>query len=388
MTMEHHHEGSARPMTPLHPAVVHFPIALVVLSVGADAVGWALGSRAIASSLFAAGWLALGGAALSAVVAVGLGIRDMRRATIADEVHKQVHYHRRVGFSVLGALALLFTWRMSQVLAGHAGVGLVYLLAGAAILALVGYQGWLGGELVFRHRVGVRAVPDGGMHDMASMQGGAVTDAPETQSMAGMKDATGMKDMPGMQHGAASQPGGKPGAQPPVSRTQLVVLTGVSFLALIAGLYVPAAFLNFSLSAESVRGAIMPPGMITTPDSPADAMRDMAAADPRLVTYQAPADARGDRPLAPRMEGGVKVFDLDASVIRWNILSWKTVTAYAINQQVPGPRLELTEGDHIRINFTNHLPDPATMHWHGLVVPNAMDGPAHSTQVPGPPGGR
>jgi FtsP/CotA-like multicopper oxidase with cupredoxin domain/uncharacterized membrane protein len=395
MTMEHHHDGNAGPMTPLHPAVVHFPIALAVLSVGADAFGWALGSRAIASSLFAAGWLALGGATVSAVVAIALGIRDMRQATIAEEVHKHVHHHMRVGFSVFGALALLFTWRMSQVLAGHAAVGLVYLLAGAAILALVGYQGWLGGELVFRYRVGVSAVPDGGMHDMASMQGAAATKgASEMQNMAGMKDATGMKDtpgmkdMPGMQHGATSQPGGEPRSQPPVSRTQLVVLTGVSFLALFAGLYVPAVFMNFSLSAESVRGAIMPPGMITTPDSPADAMRDMAAADPRLVTYNAPADARGDRPLAPRMEGGVKVFDMDASVIRWNILSWKTVTAYAINQQVPGPRLELTEGDHIRINFTNHLPDSATMHWHGLVVPNAMDGPAHITQAPVPPGGR
>ena len=383
MTMEHQHQGSAGPMTPLHPAAVHFPIGLAFLSVGADAVGWALGSRAIAPALFAAGWLALGGAVVSAAVAIGLGILDMRRATIEEEVHKHVHHHMRVGFSVFGALALLFGWRMSQVVAGNSSVGLVYLLAGAAILALVGYQSWLGGELVFRYRVGVGTEPDGATHNMASMQGAPVTkDTPEMQNMAGMKG------MPGMQHGAASPPGGDQGQQPPVSRTQLVVLTGVSFLALIAGLYIPAAFMNFSLSAESVRGAIMPPGMITTPDSPADAMRDMAAADPRLVTYKAPAEARGDRPLAPRMEGGVKVFDMDASVIRWNILSWKTVTAYAINQQVPGPRLELTEGDHIRINFTNHLPDPATMHWHGLVVPNAMDGPAHITQAPVPPGGR
>ena len=284
MTMEHQHEGSAGPMTPLHPAAVHFPIALAVLSVGADALGWALSGRAIASSLFAAGWLALGGAAVSAVVAIALGIRDMRRATIAEEVHTHVHHHMRVGFSVFGALALLFGWRMSQVLAGHSSVGLVYLLAGAAILALVGYQGWLGGELVFRYRVGVGTEPDDATHNMASMQGAPVTkDTPEMQNMAGMKD------MPGMQHGAASPPGGERGQQPPVSRTQLVVLTGVSFVALIAGLYIPAAFTNYSLSAESVRGAIMPPGMITTPDSPADAMRDMAAADPRLVTYNAPS---------------------------------------------------------------------------------------------------
>jgi FtsP/CotA-like multicopper oxidase with cupredoxin domain len=132
----------------------------------------------------------------------------------------------------------------------------------------------------------------------------------------------------------------------------------------------------------------MPPGMIMTSDSPAEAMRDMAAADPRLITYEAPASARGDQPLAPRMDGAVKVFDLDASVIRWNILPWKTVTAYAINQQVPGPRLDLTEGDRVRINFTNHLPDSSTMHWHGLIVPNRMDGPGYITQIPVAPGGR
>ncbi len=173
-----------------------------------------------------------------------------------------------------------------------------------------------------------------------------------------------------------------------VTRAQLAAVTLFTFLALIAGMYVPATSFNFRLSAEDVRSAIMPPGMITTPDSPADAMRDMAAVDPRIASYKAPESARGDRLLEPRIENGVKVFDLDASVIQWNILSWKTVVAYAINKQVPGPRLDLTEGDHVRINFTNHLPEPATMHWHGLVVPNRMDGPANITQAPVPPGGR
>jgi FtsP/CotA-like multicopper oxidase with cupredoxin domain len=172
-----------------------------------------------------------------------------------------------------------------------------------------------------------------------------------------------------------------------VTRAQLVTITGVTLLALLSGMFVPAAFVNLSVRAEEVRSAIMPPGMITTADTPPDAMRDMAAADPRLVTYTAPANARGDRVLAPRIENGVKVFDLDASVIRWNILPDVQVTAYAINRQVPGPRLELTEGDRVRINFTNHLPEPTTMHWHGLIVPNAMDGPGYITQLPVQPGG-
>lgn len=175
---------------------------------------------------------------------------------------------------------------------------------------------------------------------------------------------------------------------PTVTRAQLAAVTGFTLLMLISGMYVPATFFNLRLSSESVGRSIMPPGMITTTETPADAMRDMAAADPRLVSYVAPVAARGDRVLEPRMENGVKVYDFEASVIRWYILPDKSVTAYAINGQVPGPRLELTEGDHVRINLTNHLPESTTMHWHGLIVPNAMDGPANITQRPIAPGER
>jgi FtsP/CotA-like multicopper oxidase with cupredoxin domain len=215
---------------------------------------------------------------------------------------------------------------------------------------------------------------------MDSMQGHGANGAEEK----GM-NSSGMEGMAGMEGQKRSSKDVDSGA---VTRPQLITVTVVTLLALLAGMFIPAAFVNLSVRAEEVRSAIMPPGMITTADTPPDAMRDMAAADPRLVSYTAPANARGDRVLAPRIESGVKIFDLDASVIRWNILPNIQVTAYAINRQVPGPRLELTEGDHVRINFTNHLPEPATMHWHGLIVPNAMDGPGYITQTPVPPGGR
>lgn len=189
---------------------------------------------------------------------------------------------------------------------------------------------------------------------------------------------------------AGSMPGMTDGKQGPLARptrTQLAALTGCTLLLLLAGMFVPAAFVNLSVRAEEVKSAIMPPGMIMTATTPADAMRDMAAADPRRIRFTAPAAARGDRLLQPRIENGVKVYQLDASIVRWNILPNVPVTAYAINQQVPGPRLEFTEGDQVRIAFTNHLPEPATMHWHGLIVPNRMDGPGYITQDPVPPGG-
>lgn len=159
-------------------------------------------------------------------------------------------------------------------------------------------------------------------------------------------------------HGGASSKKGNPGAQrktapdeaESVTRPQLVTLTAFTSLMLIAGIFVPAAFVNLRVRAEEVRGAIMPPGMIMTADTLPDAMRDVAAADPRGVSYRATPNERGDRTLAARLENGVKVFELDASVIRWDIRPGTPVTAYAIKRQVPGPRLELTEGDHVRIH--------------------------------------
>ena len=122
-------------------------------------------------------------------------------------------------------------------------------------------------------------------------------------------------------------------------------------------------------------------------DTPGQAMRDMSAVHPKYVQYTAADDARGDTLLEPTIENGVKVFNLEANVVRWNILPDVQVEGYAFNKQIPGPRLRVTEGDRVRIRVTNHLPESTTVHWHGLIVPNEMDGPANITQKPIEPGG-
>ena len=167
---------------------------------------------------------------------------------------------------------------------------------------------------------------------------------------------------------------------------QLAAVSGVSLIALALGMVAPANWVNLTLSARDVGGAIMPPGMIMDRDTPAEAMLDMAAVHPRLVSARYGLDARGDTELEPRLEDGVKVFDLETSVIRWTILPGTTVDAYALNGQVPGPRLHFKEGDRVRINVTNRLPESTTIHWHGLILPNEMDGPAEITQEPIEPG--
>jgi manganese oxidase len=171
-----------------------------------------------------------------------------------------------------------------------------------------------------------------------------------------------------------------------VTRPQIAAVSVLTFLALIAGLLWSAHYGNLTLGVHDVAGALMAPGMIMTRDTPGESMRDMAAVDPNTISFTAPVDARGDQELAPRIEDGVKVFDLEASVIEWHILPDEPVLAYAFNHQVPGPRIRVTEGDRVRINVTNNLPESTTVHWHGLIVPNAMDGPAEITQDPIQPG--
>jgi hypothetical protein len=183
-------------------------------------------------------------------------------------------------------------------------------------------------------------------------------------------------------HGSSNAHGGH-GMKTDATLPQLAAVGGVSAMALAIGMAAPANWVNLALSAHDVGKLIMPPGMGMDRDTPADAMRDMAAVHPRQVTARFGLDTRGDRELQPHLENGVKVFDLEATVVRWTILPGITVDAYAYNGQVPGPRLRFRQGDRVRINVTNRLPqETTTTHWHGLILPNVMDGPAHVTQEP------
>ena len=74
-------------------------------------------------------------------------------------------------------------------------------------------------------------------------------------------------------------------------------------------------------------------------------------------------------------------------ISRWKGRTKSWVFQYTFNGQVPGPRIRITQGDRVRFIVRNSLPEPTTVHWHGLIVPNAMDGPAGITQTPIAPGG-
>jgi len=78
-----------------------------------------------------------------------------------------------------------------------------------------------------------------------------------------------------------------------------------------------------------------------------------------------------------RVPGTVEV-NLVAAPARLALLPGHVTSSYAYNGTVPGPTLDVHEGDHVIIHFRNGLPEPTTIHWHGLHIPAVMDGsPLH-----------
>lgn len=78
----------------------------------------------------------------------------------------------------------------------------------------------------------------------------------------------------------------------------------------------------------------------------------------------------------------IRAFKLVASPSQWGIAIPYRTEVWAYNEQIPGPTFRIKLGETIRINFTNKLPQPTTIHWHGIRVPNAMDGVPGITQQP------
>ncbi len=72
--------------------------------------------------------------------------------------------------------------------------------------------------------------------------------------------------------------------------------------------------------------------------------------------------------------GRVVHYRLEAGEVEWEIAPGRTVRGYGFNGQVPGPVLVAQQGVPLEIAFTNRLPEPTVIHWHGLRIPAAMDG--------------
>ena len=81
-----------------------------------------------------------------------------------------------------------------------------------------------------------------------------------------------------------------------------------------------------------------------------------------------------------RMDSGVKVFHLIAGQYEQQFTEGLDVKVWGYNGSTPGPTIEAFEGDRIRILVENRLPEGTSVHWHGVILPNGMDGVSGLTQ--------
>jgi plastocyanin len=85
-------------------------------------------------------------------------------------------------------------------------------------------------------------------------------------------------------------------------------------------------------------------------------------------------------------DGDVKVYHLVAEPVRREFAPGFWVNCWGYNGTSPGPTIETVEGDRVRIYVTNRLTEPTTVHWHGIILPNGMDGVSGLTQPSIKPG--
>ena len=99
-----------------------------------------------------------------------------------------------------------------------------------------------------------------------------------------------------------------------------------------------------------------------------------------------PIEAPDLTKLSWAMKDGVKEFHLHCRHTRREFLPGMWFDVWGYNGSMPGPTIEAVEGDRVRVIVHNELPESTTIHWHGLEVPNRMDGVHGVTQDPIKPG--
>ena len=153
----------AMQLPPLHPAIVHFPIALITFAVVAEFIGYfrqSAHARTVA-------WWSLVGALIGGSITVLFGYLDMWRAALMPATHELIHVHLKVGWVIAVLLLLLTIWRWrlrANALANPTTarpIGGGYLACAALLLFLTLFQGWFGGEIAYAHGAGSAAAGQG-----------------------------------------------------------------------------------------------------------------------------------------------------------------------------------------------------------------------------------
>lgn len=117
-------------------------------------------------------------------------------------------------------------------------------------------------------------------------------------------------------------------------------------------------------------------GAHETHSAPAMSPQEMVKHDMEVTgSFPAKTKGVGGTDLDFRLEDGVKVFEVTADEIEWEVAPGEIKQGFAYNGMIPGPTIRAELGDRVRIVLHNELDnEPTTLHFHGMTVPNDMDG--------------
>lgn len=137
-----------------HPVFVHFAIALTIVAVLLDAVGRWRGSETWQRAGRLNLSLGVGGIALAVVSGWFENQLPRVQGPFEAQVHELLQYHEYLGFGLLGLFVFLLIWRWRM----HGQVPVSFLAL--ALLGVIGMavQGYLGGEMVYRYGLRVKAI--------------------------------------------------------------------------------------------------------------------------------------------------------------------------------------------------------------------------------------
>lgn len=97
-------------------------------------------------------------------------------------------------------------------------------------------------------------------------------------------------------------------------------------------------------------------------------------------TYVSPGGKEVEAAEAARGSGPVREVSLTATRARLDLGGGRTVASWAYGDRLPGREVRVTAGDTLALTLANHLPEPTSLHWHGLALRNDMDGVPGLTQ--------
>jgi FtsP/CotA-like multicopper oxidase with cupredoxin domain len=125
-----------------------------------------------------------------------------------------------------------------------------------------------------------------------------------------------------------------------------------------------------------------PGGPLGSPSDRGKLVAGVRAADQPPVPVEVP-----DLPkLTHKLVDGVREFHLRAQPVKRELLPGLVINHWGYNGTMPGPTIEVNEGDRVRIMLHNDLPEPTSLHMHGLELANAQDGVPFVVDNPIPPG--